>query len=109
MIKLKGLHKWFGGHHVLNDVNLEIVEGETIVIIGRSGVGKSVLLKMIAGILEPDQGEIFVDGTNIRALTPKQIDEFRLRLGMLFQGAALFDSLDVKGNVGLNSLYNTFF
>jgi len=104
MIKLKGLHKWFGGHHVLNDVNLEIMEGETLVIIGRSGVGKSVLLKLIAGILEPDQGDIYVDGTNIRALDSKQIDTFRLRLGMLFQGAALFDSLDVQGNVGF-SLY----
>ncbi len=104
MIKINGLHKWFGSNHVLNDVNLEIRDGETLVIIGRSGVGKSVLLKLIAGILDPDNGQILVDGTDIVTLGASGLDAFRLRLGMLFQGAALFDSLNVRGNVGF-SLY----
>lgn len=104
MIKIEGLHKWFGGKHVLNDVNLEIREGETLVIIGRSGVGKSVLLKLISGIIEPDAGRILVEGTDILSLDRAGMDAFRLRLGMLFQGAALFDSLNVRENVGF-SLY----
>ena len=104
MIKIQGLHKKFSGNHVLRGIDLTIHDGETLVIIGRSGCGKSVLLKHIMGLLEPDQGTILIDGVNIFGLAPEEQEKFRLKLGMLFQGAALFDSLNVKENVGF-SLY----
>lgn len=104
MIEIKNVHKWFGANHVLRGVDLEIQKGETLVIIGRSSCGKSVLLKHIIAILEPDEGDIRIDGRSMFAMTPGEQDEFRLRLGMLFQGAALFDSLNVRENVGF-SLY----
>ena len=104
MIQIQGIHKWFGSNHVLQGVDLTIQEGETLVIIGRSGCGKSVLLKHIMGILEPDEGTITIDGRSMLAMPPDEQDQFRLRLGMLFQGAALFDSLTVLENVGF-SLY----
>ncbi len=104
MIRIEGLHKWFRNQHVLQGIDLEIKEGETIVIIGRSGCGKSVLLKHIMGILSPDEGRIMIEGTDLFSLTLEELDRFRLKLGMLFQGAALFDSLTVKENVGF-SLY----
>lgn len=104
MIQIKGLHKRFGANLVLEGVDLEIRDGETMVIIGRSGCGKSVLLKHILGIMKPDQGTVSVDGVDIFSLFPRELDRFRLKLGMLFQAAALFDSLTVKENVGF-SLY----
>ena len=104
MIQIRGLHKWFGSNHVLRGLHFEIQEGETVVIIGRSGCGKSVLLKHITRILEPDQGSVAVEGKDILSLSPAELDEFRLKIGMLFQGAALFDSLSVRENVGF-SLY----
>jgi len=104
MIRIDGLHKWFGSNHVLQGVDLEIYEGETIVIIGRSGCGKSVLLKHIMGILRPDEGKIFIEETDILTLNLGELEQFRMKIGMLFQGAALFDSLTVKANVGF-SLY----
>jgi len=104
VIQIQGLHKWFGNQHVLKGVDLTIKEGETIVIIGRSGCGKSVLLKHIMAILEPDQGDIKIDGQSMFKMSSTEQDRFRLQLGMLFQGAALFDSLNVRENVGF-SLY----
>lgn len=104
MIEIKNLSKSFGSKHVLRNLNLTIQDGETIVIIGRSGTGKSVLLKHITGIMEPDEGKILIDGTDIFSLSSKELSKFRLNMGMLFQGAALFDSLSVLGNVGF-SLY----
>jgi phospholipid/cholesterol/gamma-HCH transport system ATP-binding protein len=104
VIEIKGIHKWFDSQHVLKGVDLSIKEGETLVIIGRSGCGKSVLLKLIMGILDPDKGDIRVDGRSIADMPPKEQDSVRLSLGMLFQGAALFDSLTVRENVGF-SLY----
>jgi len=104
MIQIKGLHKSFGANHVLRSLDLEIQTGEALVIIGRSGCGKSVLLKQIMGIMEPDEGTITIDGVDISSLSPRELDQFRLKLGMLFQGAALFDSLNVRENVGF-SLY----
>lgn len=104
MIQVRGLHKWFGTHHVLRGLDLEIQTGETLVIIGRSGCGKSVLLKHMMGIMEPDEGTVIIDGVDLSALTARELDQFRLKLGMLFQGAALFDSLTVRENVGF-SLY----
>ena len=104
MIQIKGLRKSFGANEVLQGVDLEVKTGEALVIMGRSGCGKSVLLKMIIGILKPDEGTIVIDGVDIFSLTPRELDQFRLKLGMLFQGAALFDSLTVRENVGF-SLY----
>ncbi|MFH1208726.1 MAG: ABC transporter ATP-binding protein [Candidatus Omnitrophota bacterium] len=107
MIHIQGIHKWFGTHHVLKGVDLTIKEGETIVIIGRSGCGKSVLLKHIMAILEPDEGDIRIDGRSMFSMTPEEQDQFRLQLGMLFQGAALFDSLTVLENVGFSLFEHT--
>lgn len=102
MIQIKGLHKGFGTNHVLRGVDLEVRTGETLVIIGRSGCGKSVLLKHIMGIMKPDEGTVVIDGVDLFSLAPRELDEFRLKLGMLFQGAALFDSLSVRENVGFS-------
>lgn len=99
MIEVKNLSKSFGAHNVLNNLSLTIEEGRTVVIIGRSGCGKSVLLKHIIGLLKPDKGEVMVDGENIALLKNRELDRLRRKFGMLFQGAALFDSLSVKENV----------
>jgi len=107
MIEIINLNKSFGRQKVLNDLNLDINKGETTVIIGRSGVGKSVLLKHIIGIMSPDTGQVLVDGIDVTRLRGKQVDLFRLKFGMLFQGAALFDSLSVGENVGFSFLEHT--
>ena len=100
MIEAKNIHKSFEGHPVLNGVNLRIEKGETMVIIGQSGGGKSVFLKNIVGILKPDEGEIWVDGLNITEMDNNTLNKgVRRKFGMLFQGAALFDSLTVGENV----------
>ncbi len=100
MIVIENLHKSFGDNEVLKGVNLTIEKGKTFVIIGRSGCGKSVLLKQIIGILKPDKGRILIEGRDITKLDEKGLNEVRKRFGMLFQGAALFDSLTVDENVG---------
>jgi len=92
---------------VLKGLDLEINKGETVVIIGRSGCGKSVLLKHMIGILKPDGGEVVVDGQKIADIKEKNLVDFRMKFGMLFQGAALFDSLDVYENVGFALLEHT--
>lgn len=98
MIEIVNLHKSFYDNHVLRGVNLKIYDGETLVIIGKSGCGKSVLLKHIMGILKPDEGKVFVDGIDINH-SESNLFEIRKRFGMVFQGAALFDSLTVAENV----------
>ncbi|MBN3038595.1 MAG: ABC transporter ATP-binding protein [Candidatus Omnitrophica bacterium] len=100
MIEIINLCKTFNGHEVLKKLNLLIKKGQTQVIIGRSGCGKSVLLKHIVGILKPDSGQVIIDNQDITRLNEKEIDRLRLRMGLLFQGAALFDSLSVGENVG---------
>ena len=100
MIEVRDLVKSFGPQRVLNGVNLTIDHGERVVIIGRSGGGQSILLKHLIGLIAPDSGEIRVDGQNIVGMTERQLLQVRHKFGMLFQGAALFDSLDVAGNVG---------
>ena len=100
MIKITGLKKYFGPKRVLDGVNLEIERGKITVIIGRSGEGKSVLIKHIIGLLRPDEGQIFLEGQEITAMREKEFNEVRKRFGMLFQGAALFDSMTVGQNVG---------
>ena len=96
MIELRGLHKSFGQNHVLAGVNLSIARGKSMVIIGGSGTGKSVLLKSILGLITPDQGQILVNGQDV---TQADRDAFLARFGMLFQGGALFDSLPVWQNI----------
>lgn len=107
MIKIKDLHKSFGDQKVLNGINLEIHDGETIAIIGRSGCGKSVLIKHIIGLLKPDRGYVEVDGKIVNELPEDELYELRKNFGFLFQGAALFDSLTVEENVGLALIENT--
>jgi len=101
MIRIRGLKKKLGAKQVLNGVDLDVETGESIVIMGRSGTGKSVLLKHIIGLMTPDEGSIEVDGVNIVGLSERDLNEIRKRFGMLFQGAALFDSMTVGENVGL--------
>lgn len=98
-IEVRQLRKSFGTQPILNGVDLSIEEGEAAVIIGRSGGGKSILLKHLIGLLQPDDGSVLVDGTDISQLTERQLLEVRRQFGMLFQGAALFDSLTVAENV----------
>jgi len=100
MIELINLCKSFENHIVLDNLNLTIENGETMVILGRSGCGKSVMLKHIIGIMKPDSGQAFIDGVDMTKLSPKELNDFRMKFGMLFQGAALFDSLNVGENVG---------
>ncbi|MCK4534129.1 MAG: ABC transporter ATP-binding protein [Syntrophobacterales bacterium] len=99
MIKLVDIHKSFGRQRVLDGVNLEIEDGKTTVIIGGSGGGKSVLLKHIIGLLKPDSGQVFVDGVDVASLNDRDLNEIRKKFGMLFQEAALFDSMNVMENV----------
>jgi phospholipid/cholesterol/gamma-HCH transport system ATP-binding protein len=106
MIKIDSVHKSFGKNHVLRGVNLEVEKGESMVVIGGSGSGKSVLIKIIIGILKPDEGEVLVDGHNIAELDEHELYSIRKKFGMLFQGAALFDSLKVWENVGFALLRN---
>lgn len=102
MIEIVNLCKSFDDHAVLDNLNLAIKDGETIVVIGRSGCGKSVLLKHIIGIVKPDSGQVIIDGQDITKFNEKELNKLRLKFGMLFQGAALFDSLNVRDNVGFN-------
>jgi phospholipid/cholesterol/gamma-HCH transport system ATP-binding protein len=100
MIRVRGLHKRFGANRVLNGVDLDVGRGESVVVIGRSGSGKSVLLKCILGIVRPDAGTIEVDGREVTGVSGRARAEVLRRFGMLFQGGALFDSLPVWENVG---------
>lgn len=99
MIEVIDLHKSFGNNHVLRGVNLRIEKGESVVVIGGSGSGKSVLIKNIIGLLRPDSGKIIIDGVDITVLKEKELYEVRRKFGMLFQYAALFDSMKVWENV----------
>jgi phospholipid/cholesterol/gamma-HCH transport system ATP-binding protein len=107
MIDIRNVKKKFGRNEVLKGVNLIITKGETLVVIGKSGCGKSVLLKHIIGILKPDEGEIFFEGVDIVKMKLKEIYKIRAKFGFLFQGAALFDSMTVEENVGLGLKENT--
>jgi phospholipid/cholesterol/gamma-HCH transport system ATP-binding protein len=101
MIEIRNLHKSFGTNKVLQGVNLDIDTGETLVIIGRSGCGKSVLVKHIVGLLYPDDGYVKVEGQRVDEMNIKELYELRSRFGFLFQGSALFDSMTVEENISL--------
>lgn len=103
-ISLKDVHKSFGSKAVLRGIDLDVQTGQSIVIIGGSGTGKSVILKSILGLLSPDSGEILMDDTRIDALTGTRRDAILDKIGMLFQGGALFDSLTVWENVAFRLL-----
>jgi phospholipid/cholesterol/gamma-HCH transport system ATP-binding protein len=98
-IEIYGLKKQLNQKKVLDGVDLKILDGETLAIIGQSGVGKSVLIKHIIGLMAPDEGEIYIDGEKIDFDDEKQWDNIRKKFGMLFQGGALFDSLTVGENI----------
>ena len=99
MIRVQGLHKRFGAQEVLRGLDLDIATGEIMVVIGRSGGGKSVLLRHMIGLLRPDAGAVLVDGTDITRLRGSALDRVRERYGVVFQGGALFDSMSVWDNV----------
>src|SRR5262245_53385326 len=99
LIKLEKVSMQFGTHPVRHDINLEVERGRTLVLIGESGCGKTVLLKLIIGLLRPTSGRVTFDGRVLTDLGDRELNRQRLRFGFLFQGAALFDSLDVFDNV----------
>lgn len=99
VVDIKNVSKAFGSNVVLNDVSLIVEEGENMVVFGQSGTGKSVLLKCMVRLLEPDSGEIFIENTNVLTLGAKELNVMRQNLGFLFQGAALYDSMTVRENL----------
>jgi phospholipid/cholesterol/gamma-HCH transport system ATP-binding protein len=107
MIEITNLYKSFGSLHVLNGVNLTVEKGESMTVIGGSGSGKSVLIKHIIGLLFPDKGQVTVDGQVLNGLDEEGLNDVRKKFGMLFQGAALFDSLTVWENVGFGLKQHT--
>ena len=106
MIEVRDLKKNFGAQRILDGVTFRIETGESVVIIGRSGGGKSVLLKHIIGLLKPDSGQVVIDGENIVPMNERELLRVRSKFGMLFQGAALFDSMTVAENVGFALWHN---
>ncbi|GAC1604179.1 MAG: ABC transporter ATP-binding protein [Chitinophagaceae bacterium] len=99
IIGIKGLQKSFGSNPVLKGVDLQVYEGENVVVLGRSGTGKSVLIKIIAGLLKPDAGTAFVLGRNVAELDRRELEELRLKIGFSFQNSALYDSMTVRENL----------
>src|SRR5690349_18437657 len=99
-VQVEGLNKSFGKQTVLQGINLEVGRGETLSVLGRSGTGKSVLLKLIIGLHKPDSGSIRVNGEDVTKLKLKELNEIRKKVGFLFQQAALYDSLTIEENVG---------
>src|ERR1700730_7378815 len=98
-IRVKSLHKAFGDQAVLDGIDLEVAQGETLAVLGRSGTGKSVLLKLLIGLQQPDSGSIAIHGQEIAGLPFAQLNEIRKKIGFLFQSGALYDSLTVEENV----------
>ena len=99
MIRVENIKKSFGAQTVLNDISFDVTEGESVAIIGSSGTGKSVLIKHLVGLLNPDAGKVFIEGENIVGMLERQLLRVRQKFGMLFQEAALFDSMDVFENI----------
>jgi phospholipid/cholesterol/gamma-HCH transport system ATP-binding protein len=99
LITLQDVHVSFRGHPVLRGLNLDVQRGETLCVIGGSGCGKTVMLRLVIGLLRPDRGRIVFDGQDLARVTPKEMAKLRTHIGMVFQGSALFDSLTVGENV----------
>lgn len=98
-ISIKGLYKSFGDLHVLKGIDLDVHKGENVVVLGKSGTGKSVLIKILVGLLKPDSGVVQVLGKEIDKLNQKELDALRLHIGFAFQSSALYDSMDVRQNL----------
>jgi phospholipid/cholesterol/gamma-HCH transport system ATP-binding protein len=99
VISIRGLNKSFGNLHVLRGIDLDVYKGENVVVLGRSGTGKSVLIKILVGLLKPDSGVVKVLGKEVDQLTRKDLDALRLHIGFSFQGSALYDSMSVRQNL----------
>ncbi len=99
VLKIQNLKKSFGSNHVLNGFSMELFEGENLVIMGKSGSGKSVMIKCLVGLLKPDDGTIEITGKNIMELSQKEMNSLRTEIGFLFQGSALYDSMTVRDNL----------
>jgi phospholipid/cholesterol/gamma-HCH transport system ATP-binding protein len=99
VIDIKGLYKSFGDNHVLRGVDLQVAKGENVVVLGRSGTGKSVLIKIVCGLLTQDKGSVMVLGEDVKNLEPKRLESLRLKVGFSFQLSALYDSMTVKENI----------
>lgn len=99
VIRLRNIHKSFGSLQVLKGVDLDVYKGENVVVLGRSGSGKSVLIKIIAGLLSPDSGEVDVLGSNLQTLDTHQLQTLRTRIGFSFQSSALYDGMNVRANL----------
>ena len=106
VIRIRGLVKSFGSNHVLRGVDLEVRQGENVAVLGRSGTGKSVLIKIIAGLLKPDSGTVNVLGENVAELDYKDLEKLRLHIGFSFQNSALYDSMTVRENLEFPLLRN---
>ena len=98
-VEVRDLHKSFGYQTVLNGISLNVSEGQTVAVLGRSGTGKSVLLKLLVGLQPPDSGSVRIAGEEITGLDPRPLNEIRKKIGYLFQEAALYDSLTIAQNV----------
>ncbi|MHB8579527.1 MAG: ABC transporter ATP-binding protein [Ignavibacteriaceae bacterium] len=105
-VEVRNLSKTFGDSVVLDNISLKINEGENVVVFGRSGTGKSVLIKCIVRLLEPDSGEVFIEGENILLLSENKLNEVRKQIGFLFQGSALYDSMSVRENLAFPLIRN---
>ncbi len=99
MIEIKNIHKYFGGHHVLNGVSFTFKAGKTNLIIGESGSGKTTLIKILVGLYKNDQGDVLFDGKDVNNMTNKETKKLRQEIGMLFQGGALYDYMTVEENI----------
>src|SRR5271167_3349382 len=106
-VVLRGLHKAFGAQVVLNGIDLKVARGETLAVLGRSGTGKSVLLKIIIGLQKPDEGSVSIHGQEITGINLGKLNAIRRKMGFLFQQAALYDSLSVEENVAFPLKHNT--
>ncbi|HMA76937.1 MAG TPA: ABC transporter ATP-binding protein [Candidatus Krumholzibacteriaceae bacterium] len=107
VIRIVNISKTFEGQRVLTGLDLDVLRGETVVVIGRSGCGKSVLLRNIAGLMKPDSGEIYFENEDITKFNTRKLFKMRMHFGMLFQGSALFDSMTVGENVALALVKHT--
>lgn len=99
IVEIKGLYKSFGNNKVLNDFNMDLLQGQSIAVLGKSGSGKSVLIKCMVGLMQPDAGTVKIFNENISSLNHKQLDEIRMKIGFLFQSNALYDSMTVRENL----------
>src|ERR1700712_5297974 len=106
VIQIRDLYKSFGDNHVLQGVDLDVYKGENVVVLGRSGTGKSVLIKVICGLLKPDSGKVNVLGKEVELLSGKELQELRLKVGFSFQSSALYDSMTVRENLAFPLVRN---